>query len=1372
MNNYHVYEAIGLGKHSTVYKGRMKKSIEYFAIKSADKSQRSKLLQEVKMLHGLDHPNILKFYSWYESSAHLWMIMEYCVGGDLMSLLREDARLPEESIHDLAHDIIKALQYLHFKGIIYCDLKPSNILLDENGHIKLCDFGLASRLSAIEESSHTTVPQPKRGTPCYMAPELFKDGGVNSYASDFWALGCVLYECYAGRPPFVGNEFTKLANSILLDPTPDFPGKPSDSFVDLVTSLLMKDPAERLDWHQLCEHRFWQTKFNFVSLPQPAFSNRHEQSAKLCLTERIGERPSQQRTPTKANQRNATGTPMDDNSSTQNKSTEMPLKSGNVSRKLQNRTAQTAANGKQNVAKNILKGVNLLRLSRVAKLNLQRENEKENYRRHMTSTHGNDAEVKIDNNDLELDFSEIPEDDAPDESGVSENHGSSPSEESPNLNNNQKTEETELDAEHQVTTANDIPALPGDENKHEQDSYSEKSEINKILPGIYVQRKGQQNSTTAATAPDSEPSAISSKIFEILWHPSDLSVRPVMPSRKAIKVSDAMPSLSFKVVPACEYVKLLPDQLSALNSQIIRGLNGSLQHLEKIIRYLEILSMNSDAANIITNGPIMLSLIKMLRHPKMVVLHSHIASLIGLLIRHSTYIEADLASSGILDALGHGLREKQDKTRRFCMAALGELMFYISTVKDSVEKDNCASESPSNDKRYSSSWKVSNSLIGLVSSVLRKGEDDVTQLYALKTIENICSQGKDWTSRFASHDIIANISYIYRATSKLENTRLIAGSCLVRLAHFCPPCIQLILEKISIKDTASSLSKGSQRTPREKQICLNLLNMAILSSRVFSIIGRHLFPLVDELVPGLMLLIEQENVVLRGKTLIFVALLCKNSRRWLPQFLCNVKLLSTVDRLVKEKDPYLQQCIEAFVQLVSSTVPGILETVSGDIQQTMGGKRHVIATAMTGRSNTKSTSDLFPAVLHLLGSPSFKHRVVSSHVLIQLANLIKLLEVPFQGRDDFQITLLQILETITEEPSAIFDDPEIFTSQILPSLAILYKGNKDGGARFLCLKILFDVMVVILNDMLDILKNEDGQVLKDLNMISESHFLPLYPYFVEDEDPIPLYAQKLLLMLLEFNYIKISDILHLKTVSQCFEFLLNDLSNANVNNVKLCLALASAPEMEAKILSNLAVVRRIGNLLEFVSTKGMEDFLVPTLALCKAFVLHAIGTNKGSAICEKPALLEDDAFSTSFDVDQQHCIQDISDFSCNMSSFLELIGSSDSQIANLASECVILLVKAAPREATMGLLANLSKITYIFNCLKDTAPVSMLLRLLYALAFSCRQYLSQAMILAISMPDVMRIEALLSDFKNSREPGISEAARILGLELQRLPHCI
>ncbi|KAE8712390.1 hypothetical protein F3Y22_tig00110257pilonHSYRG00074 [Hibiscus syriacus] len=85
MNQYHIYEAISRGKYSTVYKRRKKKTIEYFAIKSVEKSQRSKVLLEVRILHSLNDLNILKFYSWYETSAHLWLVLEFCTGGDLIA---------------------------------------------------------------------------------------------------------------------------------------------------------------------------------------------------------------------------------------------------------------------------------------------------------------------------------------------------------------------------------------------------------------------------------------------------------------------------------------------------------------------------------------------------------------------------------------------------------------------------------------------------------------------------------------------------------------------------------------------------------------------------------------------------------------------------------------------------------------------------------------------------------------------------------------------------------------------------------------------------------------------------------------------------------------------------------------------------------------------------------------------------------------------------------------------------------------------------------------------------------------------------------------------------------------------------------------
>lgn len=372
-----------------------------------------------------------------------------------------------------------------------------------------------------------------------------------------------------------------------------------------------------------------------------------------------------------------------------------------------------------------------------------------------------------------------------------------------------------------------------------------------------------------------------------------------------------------------------------------------------------------------------------------------------------------------------------------------------------------------------------------------------------------------------------------------------------------------------------------------------------------------------------------------------------------------------------------------------------------------------------------------------------------------------------QGRDDFQITLLRVIESITEEFSVILENPEFFVHKILPSLAVLYKGNKDGDARFLCLKILFDVMVIFLNE-----PSLDGQRLEDLKQIANLHFLPLYPALIEDDDPIPMYAQKLLVMLIECNYIKISDILHLKTISQCFEFLLGDLSNANVSSVKLCLALASAPEMESRILSQLKVVRRIGILLEFVYAKDMEDFLEPTLGLCRALLLRSVSCRKGFIYSKEPFLLGDGTPEQNVLVNQQECIRDISDFGNNFGVLLELSGSSEANIADIASECVVFLIMAAPREGTTGLLTNLHKVSVILESWRKGGCLFLVQRMLHSLGYACRQYLVHAMILSLSISEISRIEAIISDIKSSNTPRLANDAMLVAMELQRLHRCI
>ena len=300
MDKFHIYEEIGKGPKSQVYKGREKSTITYVAIKRIDKSEMSSVSSQVALMHRFDSPYVLKFHDWYETRNNLWLILEYAPGGDLKTLLANDCRMPEESIRMFGIDIMEGLLYMHGQGVLYGDLKPGNVMVDEFGVMKLSDFGHACRIPTLasaarkhdsgggagdndkDESSllfaaaHDDAgTEDRKGTPHYMAPELFSRNGVRSYASDLWSFGVVLYEMFYGVVPFTSSP--PLLSSLIKAITDEEPtfvigGRPSDgdalndtlttrpsshTFRDLLERLLDKEPRRRPTWKELRRHPFW-----------------------------------------------------------------------------------------------------------------------------------------------------------------------------------------------------------------------------------------------------------------------------------------------------------------------------------------------------------------------------------------------------------------------------------------------------------------------------------------------------------------------------------------------------------------------------------------------------------------------------------------------------------------------------------------------------------------------------------------------------------------------------------------------------------------------------------------------------------------------------------------------------------------------------------------------------------------------------------------------------------------------------------------------------------------------------------------------------------------------------------------------------------
>ncbi|KAL2804012.1 serine/threonine-protein kinase ULK4 isoform 1, partial [Daubentonia madagascariensis] len=270
MENFILYEEIGRGSKTVVYKGRRKGTINFVAILCTDKCKRPEITNWVRLTHEIKHKNIVTFHEWYETSNHLWLVVELCTGGSLETVIAQDEHLPEDVVREFGIDLITGLHHLHKLGILFCDISPGKILLEGPGTLKFSNFCLAKvegenleeffALVAAEEGGgdsgenvlKKSMKSRVKGSPIYTAPEIVR-GTDFSIASDLWSLGCLLYEMFSGKPPFFSDSVSELIEKILYeDPLPPIPKdsslpKASSDFINLLDGLLQRDPQKSRD---------------------------------------------------------------------------------------------------------------------------------------------------------------------------------------------------------------------------------------------------------------------------------------------------------------------------------------------------------------------------------------------------------------------------------------------------------------------------------------------------------------------------------------------------------------------------------------------------------------------------------------------------------------------------------------------------------------------------------------------------------------------------------------------------------------------------------------------------------------------------------------------------------------------------------------------------------------------------------------------------------------------------------------------------------------------------------------------------------------------------------------------------------------------
>lgn len=248
VEDFELLKVLGKGSFGKVMMVRKKDTEKIYAMKTLRKAalvKRNQLMHtktERNILQSIKHPFLTSLTYAFQTPDKLYLVMDFCGGGELFYWLKKDRRFSQNRARLFAAEILLALEVLHSHDIIYRDLKPENIMLDLEGHIRLTDFGLSKE--AVTGPGAKGGTKTFCGTPEYLAPEILENKG-HGKAVDWWSLGTLIYEMLTGLPPFYDQNMQRMYDKILNAPL-RFPAYMSLEAKSLLTGLLQRKVDDRL----------------------------------------------------------------------------------------------------------------------------------------------------------------------------------------------------------------------------------------------------------------------------------------------------------------------------------------------------------------------------------------------------------------------------------------------------------------------------------------------------------------------------------------------------------------------------------------------------------------------------------------------------------------------------------------------------------------------------------------------------------------------------------------------------------------------------------------------------------------------------------------------------------------------------------------------------------------------------------------------------------------------------------------------------------------------------------------------------------------------------------------------------------------------
>ncbi len=249
LGDYDIYGELGRGGMAAVYLGLDLALNRKVAIKTmlpelvSREGMVQRFKREAQTAAGLNHPHIIQIYTVKQSKSLVYFVMKFIEGRSLESVIVDKGQVPLPMAQTILSQVGSALDHAHKKGVVHRDVKPANIMIDEDGWAIVTDFGIAK----VQEAGNLTATGTAIGTPHYMSPEQFHNKAVTGM-SDQYSLGVVVYEMLSGKKPFDGGTYAEIITQHLFEPVPDIRGiRPElpPEVSETINRMMAKDPAQR-----------------------------------------------------------------------------------------------------------------------------------------------------------------------------------------------------------------------------------------------------------------------------------------------------------------------------------------------------------------------------------------------------------------------------------------------------------------------------------------------------------------------------------------------------------------------------------------------------------------------------------------------------------------------------------------------------------------------------------------------------------------------------------------------------------------------------------------------------------------------------------------------------------------------------------------------------------------------------------------------------------------------------------------------------------------------------------------------------------------------------------------------------------------------